>query len=353
MPEIWLGYGPTEVVMDVRAENLAGTVSSGGSPMPDEQLAERLSAVDLKGLEIAALDGSWGTRRVVSFLMAECERRSLPRPRITADAPAAGLLAIPGAGEVPPEGPSGGLLFVGEVGMDGLLGFRTAATRLLRRFGQEHMLSAFAGRAGNMPEPGSASRGFEEARRFADGFEVSCIDVLACPGGVAEVAVGHPSKTMKISSSAEGAAVSDAQKCGALAVSPGPGSGRDDLAGALQSLWSCHRGAADGGMVVLLAESSGGLGSESLRRLVEGRLDPGGIPSAPSYTEGMEDILYLSGVLKRVQVGLVSALPDLYVKKLGMVPLAGARQALAHVLKSRGARQKVLVVTDGSRVLMR
>ena len=67
----------------------------------------------------------------------------------------------------------------------------------------------------------------------------------------------------------------------------------------------------------------------------------------------MVDIMYLSGVRARVQVGLVSALPDLYVKKLGMVPLAGARQALAHVLKSRGARQKVLVVTDGSRVLMR
>lgn len=337
----------------MRAENLEGTVASAGEPMSDEQLAERLSAVDLSGVEIAALDGSWGTRRIVSHLLAECEKKSLPRPRITADAHAAGLLAIPGTDSEPARDPDSGLLFVGEVGMDGLLGFRTVSTRLMRRFGQDHMLSAFAGRGGNMPAPGRASAGFEEARKFADGFEVTCIDVLAGPRGVADAAVGHPSKTMDVSSSLEGTAVSDAPRCGALAVSPGPGSGRDDLAGALQSLWNCHPGAADGGVVVLLAESSAGLGSDSLRRFVEGRLDPARIPSAPSYVEGMEDLMYLSGVRERVQVGLVSALPDLYVKKLGMVPLAGARHALAHVLKSRGARQKVLVVTDGSRVLMR
>lgn len=352
MPEIWLGYGRTEVVMDVRAENLEGTVASTGTPMPDEQLAEKLSSVDLTGVEIAALDGSWGTRRIVSFLLAECEKKSIPRPRITADAPAAGLLAIPDTDTAVPE-PSSSLLFVGEVGMDGLLGFRTTSTRLLRRFGQDHMLSAFAGRADNMPSPGRASAGFEAARRFADGFEVSCIDVLAGPGGVVDVAIGHPSKTMDVSSSLEGTAVSDAPKCGALAVSPGPGSGRDDLAGALQSLWNCHAGAAEGGVAVLFAESSAGLGSESLARFVEGRLDPARISSAPSYVEGMEDLMYLSGVRERAQICLVSALPDLYVKKLGMVPLAGARAALAHVLKSKGARQKVLVVTDGSRVLMR
>lgn len=351
MPEIWLGYGGAEVVMDVRAENLQGTVSPAGEAMPREKLAELVSQLDLKGAEIAALDGAQGTRLAVSAILDECEKRGLPRPRISADARAAGMLEVPGAGAV--SGPSEGLLFVGEAGMDGLLGFRTVATRLLRRFGQEHMLSAFAKRDGNMPSPGKASRGFEEARRFADSFEVSCIDVVGGSGGIVDAAVGHPSETTRVCSALEGSAVSDAPKCGALAVSPGPGSGTDDLAGALQSLWNCHAGAADGGTVVLFAESSGGLGAEALRRFVEGRLDADRIPSAPAYVEGMEDLMYLSGVRGRVQACLVSALPDLYAKKLGMVPLGGARQALAHILKSKGARQKVLVVTDGSRVLMR
>ena len=352
MPEIWLQYGKTDVVMDVRAENLQDTVSSSGKAMPDGELAERISSIDLKKTEIAALDGSWGTRRVLSAILAECEKKGLPRPRISADPRASGMLGLPGV-EAQAESPSDGLLFVGEAGMDGLLGFSTVATRLLRRFGQEHMLSAFAKREGNMPSPGKKTPAMEEARRFADGFEVSCVEVVAGPGGVVDAVVGHPSKTLEVCSSMESAAVSDAPRCGALAVSPGPGSGSDDLAGALQSLWNCHPGASERGVVVLFAESSGGLGTEALRRFVEGRIDADRIASAPAYVEGMEDLMYLSGVRARVQACLVSALPDLYVKKLGMVPLGGARQALAHVLKSKGARQKVLVVTDGARVLMR
>jgi len=38
MPEIWLNYGVTDVVLDIRAENLEQKIDSDGKIMDDSQL---------------------------------------------------------------------------------------------------------------------------------------------------------------------------------------------------------------------------------------------------------------------------------------------------------------------------
>jgi hypothetical protein len=67
----------------------------------------------------------------------------------------------------------------------------------------------------------------------------------------------------------------------------------------------------------------------------------------------MEDLLFLSEVQKNFQIGLVSILPEFYAKKLNMISLQGIKYALDYVLKTQGAKQKVTVVTDGARLLLR
>jgi hypothetical protein len=50
---------------------------------------------------------------------------------------------------------------------------------------------------------------------------------------------------------------------------------------------------------------------------------------------------------------LVSILPEYYVKKLNMISLSGIKPSLDYILKTQGPRQKVAVVTDGARILLR
>ena len=71
------------------------------------------------------------------------------------------------------------------------------------------------------------------------------------------------------------------------------------------------------------------------------------------YISGMEDLLFLSEIQKNFQIGLVSILPEYYVKKLNMISLSGIKPSLDYILKTQGARQKVAVVMDGARVLLR
>ena len=67
----------------------------------------------------------------------------------------------------------------------------------------------------------------------------------------------------------------------------------------------------------------------------------------------MEDLLYLGEVKKQIQIGLVSVLPEMYAKKLNLVHLDSSKKSLEYLLKTRGARQKITVVSDGSRILLR
>ncbi|MGI0041616.1 MAG: transcriptional regulator, partial [Nitrosopumilaceae archaeon] len=72
------------------------------------------------------------------------------------------------------------------------------------------------------------------------------------------------------------------------------------------------------------------------------------------YVDGMEDLLFLTEVAKKFQIGIVSILPEFYTKdKLGMITFSGIKHAMDYILKTQGARQKVAVVSDGSHVLLR
>ena len=61
---------------------------------------------------------------------------------------------------------------------------------------------------------------------------------------------------------------------------------------------------------------------------------------ATKYVDGMENLLYLSEIQKKFQVGLVSVLPEIYLKKLGIIPIGGVKKSMDYILKNLGQRQK-------------
>ena len=47
MPEIWLNYGITDVVLDIKAENLEQKIDSEGKILDDSAITEKLNTLDL------------------------------------------------------------------------------------------------------------------------------------------------------------------------------------------------------------------------------------------------------------------------------------------------------------------
>lgn len=358
MPEIWLNYGSGDVVLDIRAENLSLCKPPDGPTLDGPAASGRLADLDTsKPVSLVPLHDTPAVRTAIGALFAECERRSHPAPRVLAEDGAAGGIAesLPEGAAVLPFGDTledSSLVFAAEMEFDGLFGYESVSTRLLRRFGGDAMLDAFMARGGDAPAPGRDTDCARIASEFSDRFDIHCVEVVAGAGGIIDLRAGHPKDTAALRGKLHSHALQDFAPHKSVLVSAGKAASSGTLARSLASLWNCRGGVKGGGTVVLAAECGAGFGSEAIRRYAEGRLASHSLKNPARYLDGMEHLLYISEVLKSMDVILVSALPEFYVRRLGLASAASAGRGLRRVLQEYGARRKVLVVPDGARTIL-
>jgi len=359
MPEIWLNYGPTDVVLDIQAENLGQQLAAEGKILEDAEINSRLDSLDLtKPLEIVVLNNSKEVQKTLLALFAKCEQKSLRIPRIFAEKKIMDALknSLPEGSSISEfEKPelSNSLVFIGEMEFDGLFGFESIATRLLRKFGTEEMLLAYEKRKGELPAPGQDVENVSVAKQFVDKFEIFAIEIASNSSGIVDMAIGHPSSTMSVSKPFVESATKEIGKHRTLFISTGKESSNDSLGKSLSALWNCSEAVRNEGLAVLLAECTHGIGSSAIQYYIEGQMSLDRLKKPAKYINGMETLLFLTELQKKFQVGIVSILPEFYLKKLNILSFSGVAQAMNHILKVQGARQKVVVVSDGARLLLR
>ena len=70
MPEIWLNYGPTDVVLDIKAENLEQKIDTDGETLPDTEIKSKLESLDIsKPTEFVVLNTSESVRKTLSIIL--------------------------------------------------------------------------------------------------------------------------------------------------------------------------------------------------------------------------------------------------------------------------------------------
>jgi hypothetical protein len=360
MPEIWLNYGKTDIVLDIKAENLDQQLDSQGKELNDSTLREKLGTLDItKPMELVVLNSSKSIQKTILTLFEKCEQKSAPIPRILADRKILNYVKsyLPEGSSISELGnddlKNSNLIFVGEMEFDGLFGFETISTRLIKKFGNEQMLSAFEQRKGDLPAPGEEIDNIQIAKKFTDSFEIMAIEIIANQNGLVDLSIGHPSSTMSLSKSFGVSATKQVEKHRTMMISTGKDASNDNFSKSLASLWNCHNAIKDNGLAILLAECKNGIGSEAIQHFIEGRMNIDKLKKPSKYVNGMEDLLFLKEIQKKFQVGLVSVLPEYYTKKLDIISFGGIKRVMDHILKVQGVKQKVAVVSDGARILLR
>jgi hypothetical protein len=217
MPEIWLSYGPTDIVLDIRAENLDKKIEPGGTNLTDLEISSKLEQIDLtKPTELVILEYSKSVQKIISILLEKCNQKSIPKPKILVDkfnfhvlknifSDPTLIISEFGMSQLS----NSNLVFIGEMEFDGLFGFNTLSTKLIRRFGKDHMLSAYEKRKGNLPAPGEDLQTYTVAQKFTDTFDINAIEIVANSLGVVDLSVGHPSTTSSISKSLSSIAINE------------------------------------------------------------------------------------------------------------------------------------------------
>ncbi len=338
MPEIWLNYGKNEVVLDIMAENLDERIEFEKPVIDDSVINENLEALDLsKPTEIVIQNYSISIQKTIDKIYEKCEIKSFSKPKLLVD-----KLNLP---QVKANNPD--TVSINEFEEQEL------SNSKLRKFGADKMLEAFSHRSGNLPNPGTDSPSINDAKKFTDGFEVSCIELSANKKGVSGLQVGHPSKTSSISQTLLKSTATFEEKFRTMIISTGRDASNQTLSSSLNSVWNFHTSIKNQGLIILVAECMGGLGSETFQKLIDGRITPEKIKNASKYEDGMENLLYLTEIQKNSQIAITSILPELYIKKLGMIHVDGIKKSMDYILKNQGPRQKVQVIEDGARTLLR
>ena len=148
MPEIWLNYGSTEVALDIKAENLEEKIDVEGKTISDSEIKSKLKSLDIsKPTEFVVLNMSESIKKILSSIFEMYEQKSIPKPTILADRKIMNVIKnyLPEHNSISEfsnvENSNSKLVFIGEMEFDGLFGYETISTRLLKKFGTELMLS--------------------------------------------------------------------------------------------------------------------------------------------------------------------------------------------------------------------
>ena len=167
MPEIWLKYGGTHIVLDIKFENLLKHISSNLDLLTDEQVRAKLSGVALMECTlILATDGSKSVARVIDTILDLNRSIDLSKVSIEtfskyAEALCANIsnkgCSIQKIGSEPFDVMTKKfqkILIISHTKHDPLFGYCGAPTTLLRNFYPDKMTEAFNSRVTDLPAPG-------------------------------------------------------------------------------------------------------------------------------------------------------------------------------------------------------
>ena len=311
MPELWLRYGSSYSILDVRSENLLKHYRVSIEPMKHEEIKERLNGIE--GYDgIILLD----TSEIALIIVGMLNNKG-----IDIYAPRADIAKAKGIKYINASNINGRFIFISRAAVDPIFRYSCALSRLIRSNAQVM----------NDVYTNYIKQGMLEPYDYINGLDGISIELLYNDIGLLALSVTDVNKSYDAVKNM--LIKQDLDNCKACVISP---SVSDTLDDALLALWNVMEYVKDGGIIVLLAECRKGF-SKALRMLIEGM-------SYERYVEGLEYVNILNDAKKRYELCLVTMLPNVYIKRLGVVAFRGVNDALQYILKK--GKHKVMVVSD-------
>jgi hypothetical protein len=368
MPEIWLRYGTTDIPLDIRFENLNKNIEPTSSRLQDEQVEDKLQGIPLKeNCLFIVLSSSVLTRRVLSWIMdSATDKRfngisimTLPKLKDFIDVRnEKNAFTILNANDILSLKETmtkfQTTFFLSHSAYDPIFGFEGTPTHLLRNFNKEKMSEAIRLRSGDLPTPGVESEPYNLALSECDNINATSIEVVGYSDILLDMYCGPMAESFKkAASKLRENAIVESHRVKSEIVSPGCDPFHHyTLTESLNCLWNCIDILSENGSAVLLSEARGGLGCEALEMFVHGRLPVSSSSEKDRFIDGKEHLIFLEAMREKFEIGVVSTLPQHYLKtKLGLETFDGLRQVMTKLLSKYGKNHKVTLISEGRSTL--
>jgi hypothetical protein len=371
MPELWFKYGNTDVVLNIKYENLLKHVTASNFVLlSEEEIKRRLSDIILtEDTLIFALSDTRSIASVVTVLL------EIARAKGIASIPVG---VIPRIQHVLKNNLSDktillneidyqsfqtriqdahNVVFISQITYDPLFGYSGSPTILLRNYMHKHMLEAFNARQDNLPNPGVRGPPLEVTLRHLEKIRGTSIQIIANSSGIAGIYHGNIIDAFEEAiTQTNSISVVEAEVAKSAIINASSETGPHlTLNDSLNSLWNMMHIIRENGSAVLLCENSLGLGGRALQMFVEGRINIDYRSHKQSeYVEGLEHLIYIREMLQQYELGIVSTLPKFYLQtKLGIKTYGSAKNVVEELLVKYGKNHKVLVVSDPDIILLK
>ena len=371
MPELWFKYGMTDVILNIRYENLLKHITASSfALLSDDQIKSCLNDVALtQGTMIFALSDTKSTAMVINILVKLAHARGIPEihvgvlPRIQLVLKSNLVDKTILTNQIDQDSfhskimHNRQVIFVSQITYDPLFGYNGTPTILVRNYMHDRMLEAINARQDNLPKPGVIGPPLDVVLSSNGDLPAKSIQIVANSFGIAGICYGSVVGSFEEAiRHLNSMAVVNADLTKSAIINTSSETGpHSTLLDSLNSLWNVIHVVRENGSAVLLSENSGGLGGRALEMYVEGRLDIEQCKENISeYIEGLEHLIYIKELSQKYQLGIVSTLPQYYLKtKLGIKTYGGMKNVIEELLTKHGKNAKILVVSDPDIMLLR
>jgi hypothetical protein len=359
MPELWMKYGITDVSLDIKFTNLLANALVDLPLLSEEGIVSSLNEISLSdNMVIIVLSKSKSVGRVVLMLQHIVNSKGLQGVDVQVD-------PAKTCGEVEPNdtSPSPSLflpnkkyeniIFISHTSYDPLFGFSGTPTLLLRKYMQDQMLVAFESRQTNFPRPGVDCPPLEVALSSSEKLSASSVEIVANSSGISGIYSGSICKAFKDATRHLVSATKfEVERPKSAIVGGSSESDLSNLTSSLNLLWNSLHVLRENGSIILVAENADGLGQGALQMFVEGKLKIEDVGKKGFYSPGLEHLVFLESIRDRYDVGILSTLPEYYLKMLGFESYAGGKSVVEKLIAKHGKNHKVLVSTEADVTLL-
>ena len=362
MPEIWLGYGDSEVILDIKYENILDNNKSEFLLLDNESLnSEFEKKIQLKNSTLIITFNPFLQMIPILKYITEISKRyeikkleiytlskNIPQKikRILNDS-GISINRIENNEILNKSKNFEKTIILEKIEYDPFFGYKGATTELLRSSFPNEMNHAYSTIIDKYPQSGIITEPLKISIEVSKTLNFEAINVLANNDGINSIYSGDIEDSFKKSiEKFNKISKKEVEKTKSVFISGNSNFNiQATLGNSLNLLWNNYQAVKENGTIILLSENKMGLGNGALLQYIENRLDQTGLKKY-QYLKDLEHINFLNLIKDKFDIYAISTLPKVYLNKLGIKTISRVKEGLETILMKHGKNSKVLIISN-------
>jgi hypothetical protein len=358
MPELWLNYGSTDIIVDLKVENLSLVENPKFDVLNSEILEQEIESIQIGDTtRLVPLDASNSTVQLVSRLNALAEARgiklsigSIPKVRkqLSNKLQNQNLSTIEINSEYLHLINDKNTIFISKTNIDPFFGYSGTPVTILREFDQDKMNEAFQLRTDNLPHPALIGPPIEVATKLCEGMNAKSIEIVSSNSGINNIFYDEILQSFNSAiKRLKGLMKEDIQEVKSLIVGTNiETNSSSTLASSLCLLWNSVNILKRNAIVVIVSENNKGFGAKAIEKFAYGEIKPENYQNF-TYLEGLEHVMFMNELREKFDMAILSSLPKYYLKEIfGLKVFSNIQEAAEKILQVNGKSHRISIIQD-------